>query len=500
MSIRTIPVALALLLAFAAPAEAERWVLVRGEPELHPGPVWGQDHEIAELGFYRRRFELEPGLLTYRSEGRFMTGIGRMRAQEIDVEAAVVFDLPPERIELDEDGRATFTLTASGRYAGRVNECCRNDALQFRYEPEGHGPAWGAMEHEETRRPLLWAERFPSAGIQTNFAGEREEFWEGEVDAELVAVVEVDLGPPQPNWTPLPDVWRVLARLGAGGYGVTFPYALVQEASAQAAVTGPAIDPDAGLPAQAEPASPIPPAADAPPTVGLLEPPACPVTGDLLEGPIWRGFLEWVREAYDHPRGDDPVHPAVLGRALGRIALAVGGDEQRHVAFACLEDALDLWAAQVDQLLGMAPGLAFRTLWQAAMGLHDDEVLRITGIGDTSPAEDLMARLTASGRAAVVHPWEGLCVAEIMLVAGASPMFELRSGGGHVVVFADPVGTGLIGVDGCARRAWDHRAFEAEHAYVESRILEPDESRTYRRVDVYRARDGSQARISHFRH
>ncbi len=115
---------------------------------------------------------------------------------------------------------------------------------------------------------------------------------------------------------------------------------------------------------------------------------ACPVPERALGAPISQRFNALLNEHFPMLRGDPTLsgtdRAILVGYALGRQAPAVGDDPVRRAAFDCLLIALD--QATYWQAIASGPrfGFAmaadtFRTLYAAAMGMHDDRVFELTG-------------------------------------------------------------------------------------------------------------------------
>jgi hypothetical protein len=162
----------------------------------------------------------------------------------------------------------------------------------------------------------------------------------------------------------------------------------------------------------------------------------------------------------------------VYGHALGRVALAVGGDDTRHTVASCLLAAFERRTALAvlhGHLAGDATLRAYmRTLNEAAMGLHDEEVARVTRVRDESPAEDDFVALglpsSGSSRAPTAaklrpappipppaaHPWAGLCHKDIVARENHPVLHLSFPPFGSMDVFDDPETAGCIGVSNCA--------------------------------------------------
>ena len=114
---------------------------------------------------------------------------------------------------------------------------------------------------------------------------------------------------------------------------------------------------------------------------------ACPNPDFALTSPIAERFRTYVSryvpEAGDRSRSLDDRF-VLVGYALGRQAPAAGEDDARREAFDCLLVALEqraYWATILEER-GLDPleaRRAFRTLYAAAMGMHDDRVAELTG-------------------------------------------------------------------------------------------------------------------------
>jgi hypothetical protein len=356
---------LALLVALGGAAEG-RMVLVRGEPELPNGPLWL--HERDSGGPELERHEISPGTLVSIWEARSNSG-------QYDLYGRVDFELPPERIELDENNRAVITLTATGSFFGETT-CCYL-SVDFQYSASGN---YGGQFQDRSFRspagaPLLGTNRLESAGRKPTARGHVSEFWAGDLEHTIEATLTVN-GPRDPG----PAL--SIAAIGNRSIQIVFPYTAVREDSPPEPVV------DRPTPADPVPAEPVTAALPAP--AGAIEPVACPTTGGMLQRLMFRAFRDWVAREY----GGLPVIPdaeaIVLGHALGRVASAVGGDRERHEAFACLELALEAHMGHAALELGSTRD---RLLRQAAMGMRDEEVAALTGVTDALPAEDFFAEL-----------------------------------------------------------------------------------------------------------
>ena len=118
----------------------------------------------------------------------------------------------------------------------------------------------------------------------------------------------------------------------------------------------------------------------------------CPNPGAAISSPIAERFRTYVGryfpEVADRSRSLDDRF-VLVGYALGRQAPAAGEDDARREAFDCLMVALEQRAywATVLQEGGFDPLVArraFRTLYAAAMGMHDDRVAELTGYDATT--------------------------------------------------------------------------------------------------------------------
>ena len=113
----------------------------------------------------------------------------------------------------------------------------------------------------------------------------------------------------------------------------------------------------------------------------------CPNPGAAISSPIAERFRTYVGryfpEVADRSRSLDDRF-VLVGYALGRQAPAAGEDDARREAFDCLMVALEqraywvtvLQEGDFDPLMARR---AFRTLYAAAMGMHDDRVAELTG-------------------------------------------------------------------------------------------------------------------------
>jgi hypothetical protein len=84
----------------------------------------------------------------------------------------------------------------------------------------------------------------------------------------------------------------------------------------------------------------------------------------------------------------------LVGFALGRQAPAVGEDRLRREAFDCLMLALEhatYWQAIASgpQFGHAVANEIYRTMYAAAMGMHDDRVLELTGYTPDTPLPDI---------------------------------------------------------------------------------------------------------------
>jgi hypothetical protein len=81
----------------------------------------------------------------------------------------------------------------------------------------------------------------------------------------------------------------------------------------------------------------------------------------------------------------------VLGHALGRMANGVQENRKRQTAFACIQLALEQ-IYSTDLLYGSAAQLKdYRLLQEAAYGVHNAEVARISGINSSRPLRQVFA-------------------------------------------------------------------------------------------------------------
>jgi hypothetical protein len=116
---------------------------------------------------------------------------------------------------------------------------------------------------------------------------------------------------------------------------------------------------------------------------------SCPAPDLALTSPVAERFRTYLERYF--PRASDrslTLHDrfVLVGYALGRQAPVAGEDPARREAFDCLLVALDqraYWATLLEERefdpLEVQRG--FRTLYAAAMGMHDDRVAELTGYG-----------------------------------------------------------------------------------------------------------------------
>jgi hypothetical protein len=113
---------------------------------------------------------------------------------------------------------------------------------------------------------------------------------------------------------------------------------------------------------------------------------SCPSPEFALTSPVaerFRTYLErYFPAAGDRSRSIEDRF-ILVGYALGRQAPAAGEDPARREAFDCLLVALDQRAYMAHVLRGEFDPIearrAFRTMYAAAMGMHDDRVAELTG-------------------------------------------------------------------------------------------------------------------------
>ncbi len=124
---------------------------------------------------------------------------------------------------------------------------------------------------------------------------------------------------------------------------------------------------------------------------------------------------------------------------------------------------------------------------------------RRTGRG-LAPALAVALLVAGAARAGDAHPWDGLCLAEI-LEAGNIPVFALRNArDGDSVVFEDPAGGAPVAVTGCTREPWDWESFNADHVALQTLTHTAEEDPRFGRTVTYRhRRRGPTARISFYR-
>jgi len=115
---------------------------------------------------------------------------------------------------------------------------------------------------------------------------------------------------------------------------------------------------------------------------------SCPVPERALGAPITQRFNRFLDQHFPMLRGDRALsvrdRAILVGYALGRQAPAVGDDAERRAAFDCLLIALDqttYWEAIASgPTFGFAMAAdTFRTMYAAAMGMHDERVFELTG-------------------------------------------------------------------------------------------------------------------------
>lgn len=110
---------------------------------------------------------------------------------------------------------------------------------------------------------------------------------------------------------------------------------------------------------------------------------------------IWRDFGEHVKSEYSIAENQEYLPNIssqlrliflITGHAFGRLASAVQNQPERRRAFECVQLALEndtpLMIIAYD--IKSDPN-SFRLMMQAAMGMHDHEVFRLTGIKSTEP-------------------------------------------------------------------------------------------------------------------
>lgn len=121
---------------------------------------------------------------------------------------------------------------------------------------------------------------------------------------------------------------------------------------------------------------------------------ACPVPDRALGSPIAQRFEAYLGEHFPMLRGDRSLsgtdRAILVGYALGRQAPAVGDDAARREAFECLLVALEqatYWQAIASgPMVGFAVANdSYRTMYAAAMGMHDDRVFELTGYHHDTP-------------------------------------------------------------------------------------------------------------------
>lgn len=133
-----------------------------------------------------------------------------------------------------------------------------------------------------------------------------------------------------------------------------------------------------------------------------LAAPRCPAAAPL-SSIAWREFLEFSKREYGRDNG---MKTLGLGHALGRVAAAIGHDPERAKVVDCLIIAMNhfivLGQLKVTVFAGrwvtalqaqQAAGKAYIRVMETAMGMHDQEVARATGVRNNSPAESYFTRL-----------------------------------------------------------------------------------------------------------
>ncbi|WP_239249755.1 PAN domain-containing protein [Candidatus Nitrotoga sp. M5] len=102
--------------------------------------------------------------------------------------------------------------------------------------------------------------------------------------------------------------------------------------------------------------------------------------------PIWQDFKSFVEKEYYQGEKGGGGRRYAFGHALGRLASAVQGQPDRHEAFECVKLVLE---REISLLVAMgAPENArvlYSTVMEAAMGMHDEEVAKLTGVTSTEP-------------------------------------------------------------------------------------------------------------------
>lgn len=97
---------------------------------------------------------------------------------------------------------------------------------------------------------------------------------------------------------------------------------------------------------------------------------------------IWRAFDQYVRTNY-RPRPEDRSY--AYGHALGRLASAVGGNQEKQEAFECVKKGLDQLFATGNFFQRLLDSTSFQTAMETATGFHDDRVASCCGIRTRSP-------------------------------------------------------------------------------------------------------------------
>ncbi len=131
----------------------------------------------------------------------------------------------------------------------------------------------------------------------------------------------------------------------------------------------------------------------------------CPAARGVLGSQLWEVFSASVEEQYLASGAAESLDLSprqwakLLGFALRRQARHVAGDEQRREEFACLEQGVAEALAAMNEGQKALPGHADEAAealgqiaHEAAIGLYDEEISRLTGVDAGAPAPSIFSR------------------------------------------------------------------------------------------------------------
>ncbi|MDP6708482.1 MAG: hypothetical protein QF893_19235 [Alphaproteobacteria bacterium] len=146
----------------------------------------------------------------------------------------------------------------------------------------------------------------------------------------------------------------------------------------------------------------------------------CPDPAGARKSAAWRAFETVIKKHYLEPRGITMLKLStverllVIGHALGRQARHVGDSARNRAAFDCLNVGIDqaLAAGTFHRSpLGVDDGRKFRKVQEAAMGMHDARVAKVTGVGADTPVPSVFDMASDLARG-------GACAAPIAAARG----------------------------------------------------------------------------------